>query len=359
MAKRTPDEKFALYVKAFLGFFAVSFVYFIIADLYMPMTPQARLYYKVTQVTPRLNGHIIDVHVGENQEVREGDLLFTIDSTPFELAYRQAQLQYDEALLKNQQLDADILATKADIEAAKATLNERNGELQRAKSLIGSKAISQQETDRIIAQAAAAKASLQALQAELTRIRVERGSSTQDNLLLKQAKTAVDVAKLNFTYTTVRAPADGVISNMQVTTGTFAKQGTPLATLVTNNADLVADFREKSLLHVTEDSRALVVFDALPGEVFNAQIHDFEAGVSDGQLTPDGSLSKVEASNRWVRDAQRQRLHLVVSPESSERTSRKLTSGARATVQILPEPPLAQFFAEAQITFVSYLHFVY
>ena len=146
------------------------------------------------------------------------------------------------------------------------------------------------------AQAAAAKASLQALQAELTRIRVERGSSTQDNLLLKQAKTAVDVAKLNLTYTTVRAPADGVISNMQVTTGTFAKQGTPLATLVTNDADLVADFREKSLLHVTEDSRALVVFDALPGEVFDAQIHDFEAGVSDGQLTPDGSLSKVEAS---------------------------------------------------------------
>lgn len=359
MTQRTPDQKFALYVKGFLAIFAFSFVYFIVADLYMPMTPQARLYYKVTQVTPRINGHVVDVLIEENQKVSQGDPLFKIDTAPYEIKLNKAQLQYEDAVLKNHQLDADITATKADIEAAQAMLLERNAELKRAQKLITTKAISEQETEQLLAQAKAAKASLQALKAKLSRLMVERGEQGEDNLAIKQAKNALAQAKLDMSYTEVLAPDSGVISNMQLTRGTYATQGTPLASLVTTHADLVADFREKSLVNVTQDSKAWVVFDALPGRVFDAQIIDFEAGVSDGQLTPDGSLSQVESSNRWVRDAQRQRIHFTVSEDASTLTQHRLTSGARATVQIAPQNSVAAFFAKAQIVFISYLHFIY
>lgn len=147
------------------------------------------------------------------------------------------------------------------------------------------------------------------------------------------------------------------MANMQVTQGTYAKQSTPLASVVDNTLDVVADFREKSLANVKEGIRANVVFDALPGKVFEAKVEEFEAGVSDGQLAANGTLASVEKSNRWVRDAQRQRVHIKL--EEQEISLSHLTSGARATVQIVPDNPIESVAANIQIHFISLLHFIY
>ncbi|XQF94068.1 hypothetical protein ACOBV9_22250 (plasmid) [Pseudoalteromonas espejiana] len=104
-------------------------------------------------------------------------------------------------------------------------------------------------------------------------------------------------------------------------------------------------------------SQARVVFDSRPGEVYIAQISTFEAGVSDGQLSANGSLSSTETSNRWVRDAQRQRIHLVMPNHAKLIAS--MPSGARATVQLLPESSIGQWLAIAQIRFISWLHYIY
>ena len=157
--------------------------------------------------------------------------------------------------------------------------------------------------------------------------------------------------------TRIKAPHEGIMANMQVTKGTYAKQSVPLASVVDNKLDLVADFREKSLTSVEKGVRAKVVFDAIPGKVFAAQVEDFEAGVSDGQLSANGKLAAVEKSNRWVRDAQRQRVH--ISLDESEAPLNRLTSGARATVQIVPNNPIESFVANVQIRFISLLHYVY
>jgi len=150
----------------------------------------------------------------------------------------------------------------------------------------------------------------------------------------------------------VRALSAGVVSNLQLLDGAYAVTGSPLLAIVANKADLVADFREKSLLNMKPGSLAQVVFDSRPGEVYNAHISTFEAGVSDGQLSANGSLSSTETSNRWVRDAQRQRIHLVM-PDNA-----KLIAN-RATVQLLPESTIGQWLASAQIRFISWLHYIY
>ena len=122
-------------------------------------------------------------------------------------------------------------------------------------------------------------------------------------------------------------------------------------------ADLVADFREKSLLNMKPGSLARVVFDSRPGEVYEAKIVTFEAGVSNGQLSANGMLSTTETSNRWVRDAQRQRIHLKLL--NDEKLISNMPSGSRATVQLLPESTFGQWFGAAQIRFISWLHYIY
>ena len=68
------------------------------------------------------------------------------------------------------------------------------------------------------------------------------------------------------------------MANLQLLDGAYAVAGQPLLAIVAKKADLVADFREKSLLHMKPGSLAKVVFDSRPGEVYDAQyLTAFEA----------------------------------------------------------------------------------
>ncbi|MBF3061290.1 HlyD family efflux transporter periplasmic adaptor subunit, partial [Pseudomonas aeruginosa] len=98
-----------------------------------------------------------------------------------------------------------------------------------------------------------------------------RGTAGEDNLRLRQARNALAQARLQLQYSSVRADRAGTLSNLQLTPGTYVPAGTPVAALVDDRIDIVADFREKSLRYVRPGDRAAVVFDARPGEVFGAR----------------------------------------------------------------------------------------
>ena len=101
---------------------------------------------------------------------------------------------------------------------------------------------------------------------------------------------------------------------------------------------------------------AAVVFDALPGQVFPAHVTSSDAGILAGQEAVNGQLSQPEQSTRWVRDAQRMRIHVALD----EALPKSLPTGARATVQLYnSEGPFARFFSGMQIHLVSLLHYVY
>ena len=126
--------------------------------------------------------------------------------------------------------------------------------------------------------------------------------------------------------------------------------------VVNQNTDIVADFREKSLRHTRQGTDAAVVFDAFPGQVFPAKVTSSDAGILAGQEEVNGELSQPEQSTRWVRDAQRMRIHVALN-EPLEKT---LPTGARATVQLYnSEGSFARFFSGLQIHLISWLHYVY
>jgi len=352
----TPDQKFARYVKISLVGFILLFAYFVVADMYLPVTPQARVYHPVVQVTPQVSGRINQVLVNNNQAVNKGERLFLIEAAPFQLAVEQAQLAFADAQLQNQRLDSSVKAIEAQLAAGNAKLHEQTLLFDRSESLLKKRSISEQEYETISANFQSSKANVAAIEAQLTEAKLARGQLGDDNLALRHARNQLAQAELNLSYSTVTADTDGKVANLQVSTGTFASKGQPLLAIVANKADLVADFREKSLANFALGSRAKVTFDALPGQVFDANIGSFEAGVSDGQLSANGLLSSTENSNRWVRDAQRQRIHINL--EQPQLLS-KLPSGARATVQLLPESTIGQWCASAQIRLISLLHFIY
>ncbi|MED5493932.1 HlyD family secretion protein [Halopseudomonas pachastrellae] len=352
----TPDQIFARWVRASLLLFALVFVYFLAADLWMPLTPQSRVMHPVVRVAPQVSGQVVSVPVTDNQHVQAGEVLFRIDPRPYELAVQQAQLALEAAERDNAGYDASLAAAEADVRAAQVEVNELSREHDRLSTLLASRNVSQQMYDQTQSRYQSAQSALSSAKARAEQLRVQRGQTDEDNLRLRQARNDLERAELNLGYTEVRAQEAGIVSNLQVKPGTFASVGGSLAALVSDDADVIADFREKSLVHMQRGEAAAVVFDALPGKVFAAHVTAVDAGTQQGQLLPDGTLAAPETSDRWVRDAQRQRIHLQLEEPA---LLSELPSGARATVQLYPVGGLAALLGSAQIRLVSLMHYIY
>ena len=353
----TPDQHFARLVRVALAVFAACFLYFLVADLWMPLTPQARVMHPVVRVAPEVSGRVASVAVENNRHVSAGATLFTLDPRRHALAVEEAQLALEEARRQNASLDASIAAARATLAARRADAEQLAQERARAERLIAQHSISRQDYDQAKASDQAARAGVAAAQAEIEALQVERGRSGDDNLQLRQARNALATAHLALAYTRVRADIDGTVSNLQVSDGDYADAGSPMLALVGDRADLIADFREKTLRSVNVGDAASVIFDAYPGRVFEARVVGRDAGVKAGQLEADGQLADPASSDRWVRDAQRQRLHLTLDDDAELMAT--LPTGARATVQLHPVGGLAAGLGLLQAHLISLIHYIY
>ncbi|WP_027349049.1 HlyD family secretion protein [Halotalea alkalilenta] len=352
----TPEQRFNRWVQTALLVFAAAFVYFIVADTHMPMTPESRLLRPVVPVAPQVGGRVSEVLVRNNQHVRKGETLFRIDDRSYRLAVVEAELALEQAERENKELDAQIASAEADLRAAQVEADNQARDLRRYEALAAKQSIAAQVRDQTLAAYRSAEAQVSAAQARISELRTQRGETGEDNLRLRQARNTLDRARLDLDYTEVRADLDGVVSNLQLSAGDYVATGSAALALVGDRPDLVADFREKSLRYAHSGTAAAVTFDGLPGQVFDARVEGYDAGVRNGQLLADGTLADPVESDRWVRDAQRMRVHvsLVEVPE------RALPTGARATVQLYPgDNPLARLLGRLQIHLVSLIHYVY
>ena len=353
----TPEQKFARWVRVSIASFLLMFVYFIVADIWIPLTPDSTVMRVVTPVSSRVAGYVAEVHVRNNSLVKKGDLLFELDATPFNNQLEAAKIALAQARLSNQQLDAQITAAQANLKTAQLTAQNDKLTFDRYQRLARMQNVSQADLDKVRTAWQSSVQSVNNLNASIHALTIERGERDDSrNVTLQKYQNSLEQAQLNLGWTQVRAEMDGKVSNLQLSPGFYAAAGSAALALVHDNADIVADFREKSLRHTRPGTDAAVVFDALPGQVFRAHVTSSDAGVLAGQEAVNGSLSEPETSNRWVRDAQRMRIHVQLN----EALPTSLPTGARATVQLYnSEGAFARFFSGLQIHLVSWLHYVY
>ena len=258
-----------------------------------PWTRDGQVEAYVVQIAPRIDGPIIDLPIVDNQEVRQGDLLFRIDPRTYEAALRQAQAELKEAQAEN------------------AGAQDK---LERAQRLH-------------IADPGA----------EAEEILVQRqDAASQTAAAVEVAKASLDSARLNLDFTQVRAPVDGYVTHLTLDLGTQATANTPVLALVNKNSFWVsAFFRETLMQNVRPGHKAVVRLMSYPDQPIDAKVESIGWGIAK----PDGSpgynlLPQVQATFEWIRLAQRipVRIELGDIPESVE-----LRVGTTATVIVLRE----------------------
>lgn len=348
--------RFRTWTFSLMAIAALSFLYYLVADLHMPVSPEARLTYRVTQVAPDVSGRVVDVRVQNNQRVAKGEILFLIDPDTYRTAARDADLQVEQALQDNAQLEATISAASAEVQRAQTQKDDTERELQRYIGLAQDNYVSRSALDQARARRDVASAQLQASRATLHAAKVQRGAAGDRSLRLRRARNSLANAQLSLKRSQVIALEPGIISNMRLEPGAYAQAGAPKLALVSTVPNVHADFREKALLHVGRATLAEVAFDALPGQVFAAEVTSLDAGVARGQIDADGRLAAPEQNDRWVRDAERVRVNLrLLQPPP-----RMLMTGARATVQLHPQKTgFRHSLGRLQIRLISLLHYVY
>jgi multidrug resistance efflux pump len=146
---------------------------------------------------------------------------------------------------------------------------------------------------------------LAAAEANVEKARQDLGEAGEQNVRILQAQAALAQAELDLARTTVRAPADGLLTDVRLDKGNFAGAGAPQMTFVgVHNVWVQADFTENNLGHIEAGDEVGIVFDALPGRVFSGRVRTTGYGVDVGTAAL-GSLPTVDNNRQWLRDAQR------------------------------------------------------
>jgi multidrug resistance efflux pump len=307
--------------------------YYLIADRITPYTTQARVHAVVVPIAPEVSGTVTDVAVTSNQAVAAGDLLLTIDRVKYGLAVETAEANMQQARQATGVSTANVDAARAQVETARATLYRASQDASRLRRIKQEDpgAISDRRLEGVEATLSISQAQLDAAQATLEKAIQDLGAEGEDNSRILQAQAALDAAKLDLSNTQVRAPADGIVTDVRVDRGNFANAGAALMTfLATRDVWVQADFTENNLGNIKPGDRVGIVFDALPGKVIKGTVRTTGFGVQVDSA-PLGSLPTIDNDREWLRDAQR--FSVIIDFQlPSEKDRMGIRVGAQASV---------------------------
>jgi membrane fusion protein (multidrug efflux system) len=258
--------------------------YWWITGRFIESTDDAYVGGDVTTIAPKVAGFIDEVAVVDNQSVEAGALLVRLDDRDYRAALVRAEatVEAQQAALAN--LDASrhlqeamIAQAQADVPASDAEVARARFDFDRYHELSSSNYASQQrfqqaDADYKKALAAGQKARA-ALDAAKRQIDVIDTQKRQTQAALDQAVADRDIARLNLSYTELRAPIAGVVGNRSARSGAYATVGAALISLVPATGLWVdANFKENQLAKMQPGQRVSIAADVLPGAMFTGHV---------------------------------------------------------------------------------------
>lgn len=319
-----------------LGLLLVLFAYHVLSDRYTPYTSQARVEAFLTQVAPEVAGDVLQVYVKDNGTVRRGQLLFRIDPEPYQVAVRSAEANLSVALQAADVSVADVAAAQAKLRKQRVDLSANRQLGGIVTGLVDQKALAETQGIRARAEVAKTEADVKGAQADLEKAQANLGAPGMNNPKVKQALAALDQARLDLRNTEVRAPSDGIVTNLRLATGQYVAPGQPLLSFLESGPRWIsADLRENQLGNVKPGQDVTIALDVLPGKLFHGRVNSVGYGVSQGDEAPNGQLSTMPKEQGWVRDPQRFPVRILVLPEEARKAGIDVgRSGAQANAII-------------------------
>ncbi len=305
-------------------------------------TDNAQIKQLITPVNSRVQGFISEVRFDDFQQVKKGDTLAIIEDTEFRYRLAQAEADYQNALkaqdamtTSNSTMRNNISVSEAAINEAKVRLDNAEREYIRHHNLFEQEAITKQQYDAVQTNYEAQKARYELLirQKESTTLvsQEQQHRLGQTEAMVQLASAAVDLAKLNLSYTVILAPCDGTLGRKNVQVGQLIQPGQPIVDIVdANEIWVMANYKETQTTNISIGNEVEFEVDAVPGVIYKGYVEKISSatGASFSLLPQDNS------AGNFVKIEQRIPVRIAFSSNNSAENIARLRSGMNAECSV-------------------------
>ena len=282
-------------------------------------TDDAEIQADVTQISPKVSGIIstIPPDIQQNALVKQGQLLVQIDERDYALQIQSAEAALTAAKGKLAQAEAqekvaeaNAASSQADVTTAQANAQVAASDLARYQAL-DPRGISKQQIDTAQSAVESTKAIVEADQrkADAARAQVQFVATQVETARadIQTAQVALDNSKLQRTYTSLKAPVDGKVTNKTVQVGMYVQAGQVLMSIVPEDVYLIANFKETQLTHMKPGDKVDIHVDAFPDRTYHGVVNSIQkgSGAAFSLLPPEN------ATGNFVKVVQRVPVKIV------------------------------------------------
>lgn len=318
---------FALLFVAIVIFF--SYTYIQHQETY-PSTDDAYIKSNIVNIAPQITGRVLSVAVKDNQAIKAGTTLFTIDPRPFEIAFDRANNQLKNTVNQVKALNSAVTTAAASVKAQQAVEIEAVKNYRRISDLYKKRIVPSNTMDQATSQLNQAKAQLKASQAKLAQAQNELGQANDRNAQIKVAQADVAQAKLNLSHTIIKAPAAGIVSNLSLRPGDEVTTAQNVFALIESNHWWAqANFKETQLDNIRPGQPASIKLDMYPDEPIQGIVESVGSGSGD----TFSLLPAENATGNWVKVTKRFPVRIKINTQQ-QAFKHDLRVGASCTVTI-------------------------
>ena len=329
-----------------------------------PRTNDAMVRANIVGIAPEVNGRIVELHVEDNQYVKQGDLLYVIDPRPYQikLAQAKAELQVAEKEVESRRassgsaefaihrLEHERVAARAEVTRIEAEDEYLRNYLERIKPLVEKQYVTTDQIKQSRSKYAASQAELANAQAKELSVQsaIEEAKSDSRravsliaqvdnvNARIEAAKAVVAAAELDVEYCSVRAPFNAYVTNLNTREGEYAKAGTQMFALVDDRHwYAVANFKETYLQSIHAGQEADVFLVGYPGKRYKGVVTGIGWANYPDNIKQQGVLPEVQRTLNWVILASRFPVRIEIQERDPEHP---LRMGMTAFVTVLSRP---------------------
>lgn len=289
-------------------------------------TDNAQVKQHITPINTRVQGFIKKICFEEYQPVHKGDTLVVIEDTEFRLRLAQAEADLANALAGQKATTAGIATTQnnlsvsdAGIEEVRVQMENARRELSRYEKLLEEDAVTKQQYDNVRTAYDAAKARYEQVSRAKHSTSLVKNEQThrlgQNEAGVRLAEAAVELARLNLSYTVIIATCDGVTGHKDIHEGQLVQPGQTLLDIV-DSSDLwvIANYRETQLPNIREGARVKITADAVPDIVYEGTVES----ISEATGAAFSMIPQDNATGNFVKVEQRIPVRISLKGNSPE-----------------------------------------
>ena len=322
------------------GFYWLIREYFHIGD--KDYTEAAQVEEFINPVNTRVAGYIKEIKFIEHQQVKKGDTLLILDDREIQTQLGQAEAAYQNALAQRSATSSSVNTVsnnvnvmESNIAGAKARLWNAEQNLNRYKNLLAAEAVTRQQYDQVKTEYDAQKAAYETLvnqkqSANLSTTEVKSKLGIND-AEIKRTKAALDMAKLNLSYTIITAPYDGVMGRRAISDGQLVQAGQQIATIVLNGQKWVtANFLESQMPKITVGKKIMMTADALGGQKFEGEVTAISAATGSRY----SSVPTDNSTGNFIKVQQRIPVRIEFTSSNEKQKLNQLRAGMNMIIKL-------------------------